>query len=161
MADGDPLSPRRLFIKHQGIHLWLAHPGAIWELDRTASVVAEAPALRAAAAANAIDPGILRDDRPALASLHELATIWYLQDHRTASLALRDCVFLPSYTDEDDTVYTYPELGTLITSLTYTDATRETASVTLDTPVTGLVFDNVKCRSDISTDWSDLDFVSR
>ncbi len=161
MADGDPLSPRRLFIKHPGLHLWLAHPGAIWELDRTASVVAEAPALRNAADGIIHFPGILRDDRPALASLHELATIWYLQDHRTASLALRDCVFLPSYTDEDDVVYTYPQLGTLVTSLSYTDATRETQSPTLDTPVTGLIFDNVKCRSDISTDWSDLDFVSR
>ncbi len=161
IADGDPLSPRRLFIKHAGLHLWLAHPGAIWELNRTASVVAEAPAMRAAAAGTQYSPGVLRDDRVALASLHQLAKIWYLEDHRTASLALRDCIALPSYDDEDGATYTYPTLGTLITTLAFTDATRETQTATLNTPMTGYIFDNIKCRSDLSTDWSDLDFVSR
>ncbi len=161
MADGDPTSPRRLFIKHPGLHLWVAHPGAIWELDRTASVVAEAPALRSASAGTLNAPGLLRDDRIALSSLHQLAKIWYLQDHVTAQFSIRDCIALPSYTDIDQIVYNNPTLGTLIPTLAYTDATRQTQTAMLATPITGYIYDNVKCRSDISTDWSDLDFVSR
>ncbi len=161
MATGNPLQKRRLIIYHEGLHLWIAHPGAIWDLDRHTAGITSAPAFRNAASTSANAPGVLRDDRAALAQLHNLALAWYMTAHRTMSYSLRDCIALPSFTDIDDAVYTNPTIGSLVQTFTFTDATRTTQIATLNTPITGYVYDNVKCRSDISTGWCDLDFVSR
>ena len=160
-ASGDAKSPRRLFIRHPGFHLWLAHPGAIWELDRSSSSVAEAPALRGAAGASAAAPGVLRDDRAALAQLHALSRVWYLQDHRAATWSLRACGDLPSWTDTVAGEVAFPRLGEVVTTIGYTDRNGASASATVNTPVTGSAYDNVRCVTKWSTDWADLDFVSR
>ncbi len=155
-----PLKPHRLYIHHPGLCLWLAHPGAIWELDRSTSEQEVAPALRGAAG-GAGQIGILRDDRESLAQLHALTNVWYLNEHRTVSWSIADCGDLPSYVDTVLGDVAYPQLGDLVTTTAYTDRAKTDQTVTCDTPITGSVYDNINGVHTWSSDWSDLDFVSR
>ncbi len=97
--------------------------------------------------------GRVRDDRDSLAQLHALAWAWYGAERRTATFQLRDCGLLPSFVQQDTTAVTYPQLGDLIGTLT-----AGGTAWTLNTPVTGVIFDAQDNTTTWLTDWSDLDF---
>jgi hypothetical protein len=155
IATGDARGRRRLVITHPGIHLWLAQPSAIWDLDRVSSLVADAPAKRTAGA-DSETTGIqrLRDDREWLTRLHALACAWYLNDHRTLTWTLRSA---PGLFEGDAPAA--PALGTLITAATSTTRTDQIRTDTINTPVTAIVYDHEAATTTYTTDWADLDFA--
>lgn len=155
--------PRHKVITVPGLHLWLADPNAIWELDHTGTPVnAFLPPLRNAAGGSGSTPGKIRDDRDRLAVYHALATSWYLTERRNVSWQLKDCGFLPSFTKLSDpendqittTTQTYPKLGDLITTVSQGGSTY-----TINTPVTKIHYSHVVGNGTTTwiTDWSDLD----
>lgn len=162
MASGDTSGRRRLRIEHRGLHLWLAHPGAIWDLDRATSAIAEAPGKRQAAGATVGAPGILRDDRTYLAQLHALTCAWYLADHITATWSLRDCGCLPSFeaatsSDGTPTAIAYARLGDLVTEITWRDRAGLAHASPVATPVTSIAYDHRTGTTTWTTDWAELD----
>ena len=141
-------------------HLWLASPGAIWDLDgATANADGFTPS-RAACGGTLTAPGILRDDRARVAVLHALACAWYLVEHRPTSWTLRACGLLPSFgtASADDTeieatgTQTYPTLGQLVTTLAANGQTVE-----INAPITGIIYNHQSQTSTWSCDWVDLD----
>ena len=158
-ASGNPEGRRRQTIEHPGIHLWLAHPGCIWELDRALSSIPSAAAKRAPAGATLGSPGILRDDRAYLAQLHALSCVWYLQDHRTLTWSLKDCAALGRFAQADGTITTYHRIGDLVTDLSYRDRAGVDQVVTADTPVTSEGYDAAAGIWTWETDWSELDLA--
>ena len=160
MATGNPaLAVKRMTITHPNIHLWLAHPGAIWSLDDAAGGATLVPKRNAGGGA----PGILRDDRSALARLHALAASWYMPEvdllgavvsgsHRNASWSLRCCGDIPTGIDYDGGGVVYPTLGKVVTFLTANGQRNE-----LNTPVSSISYDNTNGTTTWTTDWQDLD----
>lgn len=159
----DPNCRRKAQICVPDHHLWLAHPGAIWELDASTGTAATGHTpLRKAAAALPGTPGLLRDDRAALARQHYLAWSWYGTDRRTAAWALRACGFLPSFdaysglgiptNGASTNVVTYPTLGKTVNTL---KANGET--LTINTPITRISYDNRTGTTTWETDWCTLD----
>jgi hypothetical protein len=161
MANGDVAGRRKLSIEHNDLHLWLAHPGAIWDVDsanRASAAPVGSPGLRNAAGGTANAPGILRDDRSALAQLHALACSWYLDERRTASWALNACGFLPSFQVADSngdpgSSVTYPTIGQLVTTITAAGQIH-----TVNTPITSVHYDRERDQTTWTTDWGQLDF---
>lgn len=159
----DPDCKRKATIYHADHHLWLAHPGAIWDLQGTtgSASLGHTPR-RAAGAGTPNEPGLLRDDRAALARLHYLAWSWYGADRRAATWAIRDCGLLGTYlafqgstlpTDgTSPSSFTYPSLGKMIDALS---ANGETHAI--NTPVTRIAYDHTTGTTTWSTDWSELD----
>ncbi len=159
----DPGCTRKATIYHPDHHLWLAHPGAIWDIDGSAGseIVGRTPR-RAACKGTPDAPGILRDDRSALARLHYLAWNWYGTRRRTVTWALRCCGSLGTYDAFQGTEiptdgsapssFTYPTLGKTIDQLS---ANGETHVV--NTPVTRIAYDNVTGITTWSTDWNELE----
>ena len=136
-------------------HLWLAHPGAIWDLDGPNSDDDGAPGQRFAVLGLATLPGILRSDVARVAVLHALACAWYLTDHRPCTWSLRACGLLGSFADADGAAIPYPALGELVEKM---HANGQT--INLNTPITGIQYDHQTGITTWSTDWADLD-VSR
>ncbi len=159
MANGDPAGRRKLTIEHKGLHLWVAHPGAIWDVDSENRSGDGSPAKRNACDATSDNPGILRDDRPALAQTHALSCSWYMTDRRTASWTLNCCGFLPdfevadAYGDPSGTV-TYPTIGQLVTTIAAGGQLH-----TINTPITSEIYDAETDQTTWQTDWADLDSV--
>lgn len=165
LPPADPECARRMLIQHGDLHLWLAHPGAIWDLDATTGSAAagHTPKRGAANGSNLGGPGILRDDRSQLARLHALSWAWYSEARRSAQWALRACGFLPSflaYIDESEPDFTlpatpvlYPKMGELVATLK-TNGQAET----LDTPITRIAYDNEAGVTRWETDWAALEF---
>lgn len=162
----DPLCKRRIAIEHRNVHLWLAHPGAVWDLDATtgSASTGHTPRRFAAGAKFApVVPGKLRDDRAKLAQLHAMAWSWYGQLRRSAQWSLRDCGFLGSYqafagssvpTDgSSPSSWLYPGLGQIVTTITANGQTED-----VNTPVTRIHYDNVTGVTRWETDWCGLDF---
>lgn len=161
----DPECARRMLNVHPDLHLWLAHPGAIWDLDGTTGDAAtgHTPKRGAANGSNTAGPGILRDDRAELARLHALSWAWYGSARRAATWALRCCGFLPSFeaylddrepdfSDDPETVL-YPAMGELVATLATNGQTE-----TLDTPITRICYDNESGITKWETDWAALEF---
>ncbi len=153
---------RRKVITHNNIHLWLASPGAIWDVDSASfnGSTSGYSVKRNACQGSTDNPGILRDDRPALACLHALASEWYLRERRTATWALRACGFLPSFNYADGNgaiggTITYPVLGQTVTRLLAGGQGN-----TINTPITSVMYDNEGGVTTWTTDWSELDFFS-
>ena len=151
---------RKLTIRHPGLHLWLADYAAIWDIDTALRNSHGSPArYRAAGGTNDALPGVIRDDRPALAVLHAMACSWYLTARRTASWTLRACGFLPDFERVTDvatqatTTVTYPRLGQLITTIAAGGQTY-----TLGTPVSSISYDAEDGATTWETDWPGLDF---
>jgi hypothetical protein len=142
-------------------HLWLASPGAMWDVDGTTiDSNGDAYGRRFACGATVDAPGILRDDRARVAVLHALACAWYLQDHLPCEWAIRGCGLLPSFgivadnsnqIDPSGTV-TYPVLGQFVTTLAANGQT-----VTVNVPLTGIIYNHQDQTSRFSCDWIDLD----
>ncbi len=160
MASSAVVNPtRRKQLFHRGLHLWLAHPSAIWDTSET-TITANAGSAgkRAAGAGSGSVPGILRDDRDKLAREHALASSWYLTERRTATWQLKACGFEPGFFTEDETgepndFITYPTIGQLLTIMTA--AGQE---FTINTPITKVHFTNrANGVTTWITDWSDLD----
>lgn len=163
MRPSDPDCKRKATIYQADHHLWLAHPGAIWDLQGTTGSASTGHTPRRAAAGGvASAPGLLRDDRAALARLHYLAWSWYSADRRSATWAIRDCGLLGSYlafqgavlpTDgSGSTSFTYPSLGKMIDALS---ANGEVHAI--NTPVTRIAYDHATGTTTWSTDWSELE----
>ncbi len=159
MAAGDPNGGRRMRVQHRDLHLWLAHPGAIWDLDSGFHDSDFASPVRRQACPTSGGPGILRDDRATLAMLHALAVSWYMpvKDRRVARWSLRCCGFLDSFKNDPDgdgstVAVKYPKLGQLVTTL---GAGGQDWQV--NTPITSVSYDNETGITTWSTDWCDLD----
>lgn len=164
MATGvEGTARRRKTITHDGLHLWMAHPGAIWDLDSSGRAAgASSPPKRVAAADQ---EGRLRDDRNALSRLHALSVAWYgpLYDllgqqetepiRRGCSWSLRCCGDIPTAEDRDGGGVVYPTPGKVVT---YLRANGQ--KLRLMTPVSSYVYDNTVGISTWTTDWQDLDF---
>lgn len=164
MATGDKTATRKLRIFHPGVHLWTTYSGAIHDLDgENPNDDGTFPVLRdACPGAGAVN--LLRDDRSVLAKLHALAVAWYGPDlsrtpveRRTARWSLRACCFLESYTHTDDLLgssqtIAYPKIGQFVTTLGAGGTTWQ-----INTPVTGMEYDNVEGVTTLWTDWGELD----
>lgn len=164
MATGDPNGKRVLRIIHRDIHLWVAHQGAIWDLDSANAVSGYSPAKRGAAAGTSGFAGLLRDDRDALARLHYLAVAWYgpLDDlltgenqstRRGASWSLRCCGDIPTSETYDGGGVVYPDVGQVVQYL-YANGQK----LNIQTPVSSFTYDNEQGITTWTTDWQDLDF---
>lgn len=144
-------------------HLWLASPGAMWDVDGSSADGDGAPGVRGACGATVNAPGILRDDRARVAVLHALACAWYLSDHRPCTWTLRCCGLLPTFSIvsdgsnqiEPDATVAYPRLGQFVTTLAANGQTE-----IVDVPITGVVYNHQSGTTTWSADWIDLD-VSR
>lgn len=144
-------------------HLWLAHPGAIWDLDSSTGTTSTGhPPRRGAVLGTSTSPGLLRDDRVALARQHYLAWAWYGTPRRTACWALRACGFLPTFdfyasatlptNGANPSTGSYPTIGQTIHQLRANGETQ-----TIDTPVTRVHYDNQAGVTTWETDWNSLD----
>lgn len=159
MATGTPYGSRRMVINHSDLHLWLASPGAIWDLTDTAPNSDGCPGKRNA---GGVTPGILRDDRSALARMHALAVAWYrpriaghpVAEIRNASWSIRCCGDIPSTEDYDGGGVVYPSCGQMVGDLF---ANGETHAV--NTVVSSIAYDNTNGSTTWTTDWQDLDFT--
>ncbi len=117
-------------------------------------------------------PGILRDDRNALAYRHNLAVAWYgpyftstgasagnttntsaATQRRAASWSMHDCCFLPTFLDADGTEHDHPKLGYVATTLA-----ANGQSLGLKTPFSFMEYVHESGTSSIVTDWADLEF---
>ncbi len=151
---------RLVTVRLPGLHLWLAHSGAIWDVDGTTKNSDGYSPLRTAAGGVKESPGVLRDDRDALARLHAMACAWYLSPRQTAHWTLRACGMLPSFeTLGDDPgsateVVTYPTMGQLVT-----DFKANGQIYTLNTPITSIHYDHQSGKTTWETDWQELDFT--
>lgn len=161
MATGKPDAKRKLVLRHPDIHVWKAHPGAIWDLDTTTRDGSDGsnPKRNAGGAS-----GLLRDDRDALARLHALAVAWYgplfdlLGTHsdeparRGASWTLRCCGDVPSSQTYDGGNVVYPDVGKVVTTIA-----ANGQQYRLMTPVSSFAYDHIQGTTTWTTDWTDLD----
>jgi hypothetical protein len=155
---------RRAVIYHDNLHLWLAAPGAIWQLDKDDGSRGEGYAgMRGAAGASGTTPGKLRDDRAELARRHALACAWYLTFRRTASWAIRDFGLFDTFdavqgsstfVSGSEGPVAYPKLGWVVNTL---KANGEEHVV--QTPVVRIHYDNMSGLTSWETGWQSLDFM--
>ncbi len=165
LATGDSDHRRKVNVNLPGLHLWVASPGAIHDLDTATGSASLGFAGRRGACSGSVSggPGILRDDRSALARAHHLAWAWYGTDssHRTASWTLNACGFLLSFaarpglnvTTGDVEPYGYPTIGKVVSTLAANGQT-----FTLNTPITRIAYDNEAGTTTWATEWQELSF---
>jgi hypothetical protein len=157
MANGDINGARKKQLFHRGLHFWVAHELAIWDLSDVTVTAIGAIAKRGAS--------FLRDDRAKLAREHAMACSWYLNQRRTATWQLKACGFLPGFYQDDGngnsaaTITAYPTIGQVVTTLKAAGhGANSSDPYTINTPITKVHFTN---RSNgvttWITDWSDLD----
>jgi hypothetical protein len=146
---------RRRTIRIPDLHLWMGHPGAIWDLDRSTETDDGSNAKRIGGTIGDIGGTILRDDRAALARIHYLAWEWYRSDsgRRSATWAVRDCGLLPSWRDLAGTEIDWPRLGQVAKTIR---AGGET--YTLNTPISRVIYRNREGVTEWSTDWMEFDY---
>jgi len=159
MESGDPTGKRKMRVYHPDLHLWIAAPNAIWDLDaENADETGSPPRRGAATSVN----GVLRDDRATLARLHAITRIWYglatenvddfAATHRGASWSLRCCGDIPTGEDYDGGGLEYPMPGKVVRFLYANGIKNE-----LNSPVSSYVYDNTNGVSTWTCDWMDLD----
>jgi hypothetical protein len=153
LATGVESSPRKKIITINDIHLWLAAPNAIWDIDSANEDAGASPGRRNSGS----NPIIIRDDRDALARIHALSVAWYGPFkngtvHRNASWTLKCNGDIPSSADYDGGGVIYPPCGVVVTFLTANGQRYE-----LNTPVSSIVYDNTNGTTTWTTDWQDLD----
>lgn len=157
----DAAIKRSLTLDHPDLHLWLAPSITIWDLNTSSRDTALGSlARRSACGGTANSPGVLRDDRPALAQLHALAASWYLKERKTVTWSLKACGFLPSYEYADGNLdpagsTNYWTIGQLVTTLSAGGQNH-----TINTPITSVMYDNESGITTWATDWGQLDFRS-
>jgi hypothetical protein len=159
--EDDPNPRRVLIIHHPNLHLWLASPSAVWGMlydpGGTGNPARHKPRYRAGGGtlpgpSGTHTPGILRDDRAALAQLHAMAWSWYGQERRTVRFAIKDFGMQGSFPLESGTA-NYPQLGETIDELTVAGEKH-----TIRTPVTKISYENASGQTYWYTDWTELDF---
>ena len=164
---------RKLYVNIPGACLWLAHPSAIWEHNVLAATDKAAPAKRNAAGGAGSTPGLLRDDRDALAITHAYAWAWYGTKRVSASWALNDCGLLPYFLGDpaggqSQQWIKYPQLGQLVKTIKAAGtANLKTAGTTdpatafnVNTPISRVHYDHTQGITTWYTDWQDLDTES-
>ena len=154
MATGDPNGKRRATIRLPGVHLDVASPGAIWELDTATGSSSLGYAARRGACSGSVSggPGLLRDDRAALATAHALACSWYLTQRRNATWALKACSALGSFATADGATVSYPTLGQVVTTIAANGQT-----LAIGTPITSVAYDAEAGVTRWETGWAALD----
>lgn len=165
LQDSNAECKRKATIYWPEHHLWLAHPGAIWDLNgTTGSPTLGHDAKRAAADANTEQPGRLRDDRSALARLHYLTWSWYGASRRTAAWGIRDCGSLLTFLAHDGA--TLPTDGAPPSSMNYATLGQTVDMLAangeehaINTPVTRIAYDHGTGVTTWSTDWNELDLA--
>lgn len=153
---------RKKTITHAGLHLWMAHPGAIWDLDSSARNAGQGAPPKRGASASTSPAGILRDDRSELARLHGICKAWwgvttpgvddFASMHRGATWSLRCCGDIPSSEDYDGGGVIYPTCGQVVTHIKANGQRIE-----VNSPVSSFVYDNLAGISTWTSDWMDLD----
>lgn len=143
---------RKLSVYLQGAHLWLAHPLAIWEHDKFNATNYAAPAKRAAAAGAGAVPGIIRDDRDALALTHALAWSWYGTRRTSAQWALNACGLLADFEVDGGDRVKFPKIGQLVKEIKASGG-----SLAIKTPISRVHYSHTEGRATWFTDWQDLD----
>lgn len=153
-------------IQVPGVHLWLVHPLAIWDIDNT-QVAADDdnsdaygwPALRSGVGGliSSNRPGALRDDRKMLGAKHYLAAEWYLKEHRSCQWTWLTSALQGFWVQRDGTVTAYPGLGTVIDELTWPVASGQSRTVTIDAPVSTIRWDQDRQATTFACDWPELD----
>jgi hypothetical protein len=144
---------KRKTIEHPQIHLWLASASAIYDIESENYAHPGHPPSRGACGATADSPGVLRDDRGALAFRHALAAEWFLRERRTSTWALNACGFLPSFTYAGGGTTDYPTLGQLVTRMSAGGQLH-----TINTPITSVTYASEGVTT-WATDWPELDFA--
>lgn len=158
-ASGPVIVRQTQRIEVPGMHLWLAAPSAIWDLDRATEVGDGYAPKRGAAGGVGVIPGYLRDDRNALARIHALACSWYLSTRKTASWSLYCCGLLPNFeavTDPETgatTTIAYPTIGQVVTTIRAAGQLR-----TIDTPISRIYYRHDRQMTTWETSWPELDF---
>lgn len=169
----DITAGRKLYVNVPGACLWLAHPSAIWEHNVLAAVDKAAPAKRNAAGGSGSTPGLLRDDRDALAVTHAYAWAWYGTKRTSASWALNDCGLLPWFLGDPDggssiRSIKYPQIGQLVKTIRAAGTGKLAGAGIIDpatafsvnTPISRVHYDHVQGVTTWYTDWQDLDTES-
>ncbi|MBU6247124.1 MAG: hypothetical protein KGN77_05155 [Xanthomonadaceae bacterium] len=127
---------RRMVITIDGLHLWLSAPNAIFELDYTAAAQLNyAPGLPVWCASPGT-PGVLRDDRNALAFISSLAWYYYGTIHNPGTWTIKDCGFLTEFATDNAGSVKYPTLGQFVATVTYNGTSGNESIVQLNTPIT-------------------------
>jgi hypothetical protein len=154
---------RKLYLYLPGVHLWLAHPSAIWEHNKFTATDQNAPAKRNAAGGAGAVPGIIRDDRDALAVAHAMAWSWYGTRRTSGKWALRDCGLLPDFgiLSGDNAAAparkAYPKIGLVVNEMYASGHVSGGTPILLRTPITRIHYDHVQGVTTWFTDWQDLD----
>jgi hypothetical protein len=146
---------RRRTIRIPDLHLWLAHPGAIWDLDRTTENPDGCNAKRAGGTVEGVNGTILRDDRAALARIHYMAWEWYRSDsgRKSATWALRDCGLMATWRDLGGSEIPWPKLGQVVKDMRASGALH-----TIRTPISRVSYNHRLCQTEWMTDWSEFDY---
>jgi hypothetical protein len=152
---------RKRTVRVPDLHLWIAHAGAIWDIDGSDTTDDGHAPKRIGGTMSYVsgttDGKILRDDRAKLAKIHYLTWEWYRSDsgRRSATWALRDCGLLPSWTDIAGTAQLYPKLGQVVKDI-------QAAGTTFDvkTPISRVTYDNDIGVTTWQTDWTEFDYGS-
>lgn len=145
-------------IDAQGLALHLAHPFAIWSLNEGVTSEGGFQPRRAAGAGvisgpSGHQPGILRDDRDALATVLYLGREWYLRRRRPVAFTLACCGFAGTWLDSDGEAQPYLAFGNFLGELSYSGRTA-----TSDTPVTGMDYNHDTAETTWITSWGDFDW---
>jgi hypothetical protein len=145
---------RRKTIRVSDAHLWIAHPGAIWDLDTSTEDNDGSNARRVGGTVDGVGGKILRDDREAIAHVHFLAWEWYRSDKARLSCtwALRDCGLLPTWKDLAGNDVPFPRLGQCLSRLIANGNEYEPK-----TPITSVRYDNAAGLTTWTTEWTELD----
>ncbi len=148
----------RRVIRISDLHLWIAHPGCIWDLDGSSENTDGCQGRRVGGTIGTVPGKLLRDDRLALASAHYLAWEWYRSDSPRASVvwSLRCCGLLPSYIDLAGDAVAYPTMGKIVGSMYAGGDVMNPL-----TPITRIDYDNTTGVTTWHTDWEELDSGAR
>lgn len=125
---------RRMVMTIDGLHLWLAAPSSVYELDFSAAAQLHyAPGL---AVSGGSTPAVLRDDRSALGFIAALAWYYYGTIHNPGTWTLKDCGFLTQFVTSSGGTATYPTLGQFVGTVTYNGPAGSESTAQLNTPIT-------------------------
>lgn len=159
VASGNSGSQRRRTIIVPGIQLHLAHPLAIWSIDSDTGVPKYG-----AAGGSGTTPGIIRDDRDRLASVHAMAQRWYLDIHVGIRLSMNGDGFV-QWRDANGGLNDWPKLGYVLRNFSFSqrngavfDSTVQQSTFTeeLNTPLTAIYYDASTDSTEFTSDWTEM-----
>lgn len=143
---------RRLVMNINGPSLWLAAPGAIWELDyKNTGQLGYRPGLKIPVVDGNI-PYIVRDDRATLSFIGALASYYYLTLHSPSSWSLRSCGLSSEFQTVNGSIK-YPSLGQFVGKIRVSDS----VSLVSNTNITCIHYDHNEGLTTWKTDYVDYD----